>query len=86
MQLVTSEYLKLQGAICDLWGRTSTAPSDNRRKTSNVLTQDRNKESPNRNRDLNRETTRFKESVATDERACQFETERDWYKQEALIL
>ena len=35
---------------------------------------------------LTNERTRLEESIATNERACQLETERDWYKKEALHL
>ncbi|KAL7524826.1 hypothetical protein ACHAXR_002473, partial [Thalassiosira sp. AJA248-18] len=36
--------------------------------------------------ELTKEKTRLEESIATNERACQLETERDWYKKEALHL
>ena len=35
---------------------------------------------------LTNEKTRLEESIATNERACQLEIERDWYKKEALHL
>ena len=85
LQLVTTEYSKLQSAIDDL--ETSINNTLGQQK------QDLNRAHETEMRTLQveierltNERTRLEESIATNERACQLETERDWYKKEALHL
>ena len=85
MQLVTSEYSKLQGAIDDLGsaiGGTLGRQKEDLQRTHKTEMRKVQVEIGN----LSKERTRLEESISTNERACQLETERDWYKKEALHL
>jgi len=85
LQLVSDEYSKLQGAIDDLG--SSVSATLGRQNKDLQLTHEREM----MKLQLALETTakekiRLEESIATNERACQLETERDWYRKEALAL
>ena len=85
LQLVTSEYSKLQSAIDDLGTSINNTLGQQKQDL------DRTHETEMRTLQveierLTNEKTRLEESIATNERACQLETERDWYKKEALHL
>mmetsp|Transcript_42633 Transcript_42633/g.89440 ORF Transcript_42633/g.89440 Transcript_42633/m.89440 type:complete len:211 (-) Transcript_42633:601-1233(-) len=85
IQLVTSEYSKLQGAIDDLGsaiGGTLGRQKEDLQRTNKTEMRKVQVEIEN----LSKDKTRLEESIATNERACQLETERDWYRKEALHL
>jgi len=85
MQLVTSEYSKLQGAIDHLGsaiGSTLGRQKEDIQRTNKTEMRKTQVEIES----LSKDKTRLEESIATNERACQLETERDWYRKEALHL
>jgi len=85
MDLVESEYSKLKGAIDEL----GTAISGTLGRQKDELTRTHKTEMRKvqvETQNLSKEKIQLEESIATNERACQLETERDWYKKEALHL
>lgn len=81
LQLVTSEYSKLQGAIDDLGsaidGTLGRQKEDLQRTHKTEM-----RKAQVEIESLSKERTRLEESIVTNERACQLETERDWYRKE----
>ncbi len=85
MQLVASEYSKLQGAIEDLGtsiGSTLERQKQDLERAFNSEMGMVQAEIAN----LTKDNSRLEESIMTNERACQLQIERDWYKKEALHL
>lgn len=85
LQLVESEYLKLQVAIDDLG--TSIDNTLNRQKeTLDLSHQSEIAKCKLEIDNLIKDKHQLEESITSNERACQLEVERDWYKKEALHL
>ena len=85
LQLVESEYIKLQGAIEDLGKSIDDTLSQE--KEALVLThQSEIAKCKIEIDNLIKDKRRLEESITSNERACQLEVERDWYKKEALHL
>jgi len=85
LQLVESEYLKLQVAIDDLG--TSIDNTLNRQKEALDLSHQSEIAKCKLEIDnLIKDKHQLEESITSNERACQLEVERDWYKKEALHL
>ena len=85
LQLFASEYSKLQGAIDDLGASIGNTLGRQKQDLERTYKSEMRKvkvEIENLTKDKNR----LEESIMTNERACQLEIERDWYKKEALIL
>ena len=85
LQLVTSEYSKLQSAIDDLGTSINNTLGQQKQDLDRTHKTEMRTLQVEIER-LTNERTRLEESIATNERACQLETERDWYKKEALHL
>ncbi|KAL3763725.1 hypothetical protein ACHAW5_006169 [Stephanodiscus triporus] len=78
-QLVDAEFSKLQGAIDDLGtsiGNTLSLQKQDLERTYKSEMRKVEVEIENLTRDKNR----LEESIMSNERACQLEIERDWYK------
>lgn len=85
MELVRTEYAKLQESINDLGTMISGSLERQREEIQRShKTQLRKVQIEVDN--LRLEKTRLEESIAKNERACLLEKERDWYKKEALHL
>ncbi len=85
LQLVTSEYSKLEAAIEDLGttiGNTLDRQKHDLERTHNIETDKLRAEIEN----LINEKQFLQDSLSSNERTSQLETERDWYKKEALQL
>ena len=83
--LVESEYAKLRECIGDLGEAINATLSSQREELA------RTRKTELRRKDqiietLKLEKSKLEESIATNERACLLENERDWYKKEALHL
>ena len=85
LQLVSSEYLKLQGAIEDL-GQSINKTLGRQKRDINFANKTEMRKLQVEIESLRKEKIRLEESIASNERANQLETERDWYKKEALQL
>ena len=85
LQLVTSEYSKLQSAIDDLGSSINNTLGQQKQDLDRTHKTEMRTLQVEIER-LTNERTRLEESIATNERACQLEIERDWYKKEALHL
>lgn len=85
MQLVTSEYNKLQKSIGDLGTMISGSLERQREEIQRSQKTQMRKVQVDVDT-LRLEKARLEESIATNERACLLENERDWYKKEALHL
>eukprot|EP00804_Cyclotella_cryptica_P009352 CCRYP_009010-RA/>CCRYP_009010-RA protein AED:0.46 eAED:0.46 QI:129/1/1/1/1/1/3/94/178 len=84
-KLVETEYSKLQDCIGDLaemMNGTLASQKEEIEKTHMSEMRKVKEELDN----MKLEKTKLEESIATNERACLLETERDWYKKEALHL
>lgn len=84
-KLVEIEYSKLQDCIEDLAemiNETLANEKEEIERTHKSAMREVNVELEN----LKLEKTKLEESIATNERACLLENERDWYKREALHL
>ena len=85
LQLVTTEYSKLQSAIDDLGTSINNTLGQQKQDLARTHETEMRTLQVEIER-LTNERTRLEESIATNERACQLEIERDWYKKEALHL
>lgn len=84
-KLVEIEYSKLQDCIEDLAEMINERLANEKEeieRTHKSAMREVNVELEN----LKLEKTKLEESIATNERACLLENERDWYKREALHL
>ena len=85
LQLVTSEYSKLQSAIDDLGTSINNTLGQQKQELNCTHEAEMTTLQVEIER-LTNEKTHLEDSIATNERACQLEIERDWYKKEALHL
>lgn len=85
LQLVESEYLKLQGAIEGL-GMSIDNTLNQQKATLDLTHQSEIAKCDAEIDNLIKDKRRLEESITSNERACQLEVERDWYKKEALHL
>jgi hypothetical protein len=84
-KLVELEYSKLQDCIGDLGemiNGTLACEKEEIERTHKSAMRKINVELEN----MKLEKTKLEESIATNERACLLENERDWYRKEALHL
>ena len=85
INLVTSEYSKLQEAIGDLGNMINNNLERQRHEIEREHRSQLKKFQVDLD-NLHSEKSRLEESIATNERANQLEEERDWFKKEALRL
>ncbi|KAL3826606.1 hypothetical protein ACHAXA_010531 [Cyclostephanos tholiformis] len=85
LQLVASEYSKLQGAIDDLGTSIGSTLSRQKQDLERAYSSEISKVQAEIEI-LTNDKSRLEESIMTNERACQLQIERDWYKKEALHL
>jgi len=85
LKLVEDENSKLQGAIDEL--ETSINKTLKEQKNEIEITHQKAlKEAEEQIEQHSRENARLEDDIANNQRACQLEIERDWYKTEALHL
>ena len=85
LQLVKAEHAKLDEAIDDLGtsiNSTLGRQKDTLQRTHTTELREVQAEAET----LNKEKIRLEDAILTNERACELETQRDWYKKEALHL
>jgi hypothetical protein len=85
LQLVASEYSKLQGAI-EVLGTSIGSTLDRQKQDLERAYNSEMRKVQTEIENLAKEKSRLEESIMTNERACQLQIERDWYKKEALHL
>lgn len=85
IQLVTDEYSKLHEAIDDL-GSAIQGTLGRQKDDINRGHKTEMRKVQVELEGLTKENACLEESISTNERACQLETQRDWYKKEALHL
>jgi len=85
IQLVTAEHANLQRAIDDL-GSNIDATLGRQKEDLQRTHKTEMRSSMVKIESLSKEKTCLEESIVTNERANQLETQRDWYKREALHL
>jgi predicted RNase H-like nuclease (RuvC/YqgF family) len=85
VQLVASEYSKLQGAIDDLGTSIGNTLGQQKQDLERAYKSEMRKVKVEIE-SLTKDKNCLEESIMTNERACQLEIERDWYKKEALHL
>jgi len=85
MELVTTEYAKLQESIEDL-GTMISGSLERQREEMQRSHKTKLRKVQIEVDNLRLEKNRLEESIARNERACLLEKERDWYKKEALHL
>ena len=85
LQLVKSEYDKLNSAIDDLGTNIGSTLDEQKHELERLHTAELHKVQVSAE-ELSKEKIQLQDSIATNERANQLETERDWYKKEALHL
>ncbi|KAL7550267.1 hypothetical protein ACHAWF_013502 [Thalassiosira exigua] len=85
MELVTSEYEKLQVAIEDLGDAVKSTLGRQKDDLDRTHKTEMRKIQVEKET-LSKEKVRLEDSIASNERACQLEIERDWFKKEALHL
>ncbi|KAL9191378.1 hypothetical protein ACHAXT_001084 [Thalassiosira profunda] len=82
LQLVSNEYERLQGAIEGLGTAVEGSLGCQKHELETKHKIELSKAQENADA-LSKEKTRLEDSIAANERACQLEIERDWYKKEA---
>ena len=85
VQLGASEYSKLQGAIDDLGTSIGNTLGQQKQDLERTYKSEMRKVKVEIE-SLAKDKNCLEESIMTNERACQLEIERDWYKKEALHL
>ena len=85
LQLVKSEYAQLDEAVDGL-GRAINSTLGRQKEALTLTHNNELRQVETIVETLNKEKTRLEESILTNERACELETQRDWYKKEALHL
>ena len=85
LQLVTLEYDKLNTAIDDLGSSIGSTLDEQKQEIERVHTANLLKVQVSVD-ELSKEKIQLQDAISSNERACQLETERDWYKKEALHL
>ena len=82
---MTSEYHKLNSAIDDLGTSIGSTLDEQKNELERTHTEELRKIQLSVD-ELTKEKIQLQDSIATNERANQLESERDWYKKEALHL
>ena len=85
LRLVEDEYSKLQGAIEEL-GTSMNKTLAEQKKDHELTHQKALKKVEEQIEQHSKENARLEDEIANNQRACQLEIERDWYKTEALHL
>jgi len=85
LKLVTSEYDQLNTAIDDLGTSIGSTLDEQKHELERTHAEELRKVQVSVD-ELTKEKIQLQDSIATNERANQLETERDWYKKEALHL
>lgn len=85
IQLVTADHAKLQKAIKDL-GSNIDGTLERQKEDLQRIQKTEMRRVQVEIENLSKEKTRLEESITTNEQANQLETQRDWYKREALHL